>query len=540
VTSIDRTASPQTVSSLLDAIEKETLAIPEFQRDFVWTPSQIAELLRTVARDWPCGTFLMQESPRDQFACRAVDGAPTLRRTPSLVVLDGQQRLTALYHAVREKGDETYYITMREALAADELEDDHVQYKKTQRFRSLYPDLATEARSGVARIATLARDDEFFRWVAFLEESERPKAIKFRATSLPGLKHYSIPCVVLPRDTPLEAVAKIFETINRTGVRLDVFDLMVAKLHPHNFPLRDRDRDAIAEHPSLDEYDVAGLELLRLIALREHLRQTEARSKGHSVAIKGIRRSDVIQLSAEVVAKDWAAAVKDSAAALRFLAIQCGVASPALLPSRSMLLPVAANIASARTPKQKNLLQKWFWNSCASQTHAQGANTQVVADAKRIRSALTAGSWETDVQGAREALSAISEPRKRNEILLRGVCCALVMRGALEPRTGAPLAEVSEPLDIVPLFRARSAPSSLSREIESIANHIIVSASTRRRMGNGSPSELVQSGVLTKAGLQSQLVSWAALQRDDLAKHVDVRGDLLRTLCGELMGEDTP
>src|SRR5262249_29264657 len=158
---IDRGGTPHAVSSLLDAADKETLGIPEFQRDFVWSPQQIAELIRTVARDWPCGAFLIEEPSEPLFACRAVDGAPRLRKPPTLIIVDGQQRITALYHALRERGDETYYVTMREAMREGELEDEHVQYKNAERYRKLYPDLSSEARAGIARVATLANDDAF-------------------------------------------------------------------------------------------------------------------------------------------------------------------------------------------------------------------------------------------------------------------------------------------------------------------------------------------------------------------------------------------
>ena len=95
------------------------LGLPDFQRSFIWTPSDVVELLRTVARVWPCGTFLLQEGPQP-FACKPITGAPALKAEPKLLVLDGQQRITALYNAVREKGKETYYVDTAQLAAADE------------------------------------------------------------------------------------------------------------------------------------------------------------------------------------------------------------------------------------------------------------------------------------------------------------------------------------------------------------------------------------------------------------------------------------
>lgn len=530
--SVDRTGTPHAVSTLLEAVDKQKLGIPEFQRDFVWSPSQVAELLRTVARDWPCGTFLMQEGPQDLYACRAIEGAPSLRRAPTLIILDGQQRITALYHALRERGSEIYYVDLRAGMQAGELEDEHVAFKKAERYRKLYPDLAAEALAGVARVGTLARDEEFFKWVGCLDESERQNAIRFRATQLQGFKHYSIPCVVLLDDTPLQAVAKIFETINRTGIELDAFDLMVAKLHPRKFFLRDKNKQAVAEFPALDQYGVAGIELLRSVALREHVRQAESRAK--PVTVKGVRRSDVIDLPAEIVQADWEPVVRDTAHALEFLSKECGVVAPALLPSKSMLLPIAAVISEVKSKRHRAILRKWFWHSSFAQTHAQGANTRVVTDAKQLRAALAAGVLDMPQESDASAAEIIGESRTRNEILLRGLACALAWRGALEPRLELPLADVQDELDVVPLFSPRCAASLGVSDAHAIANYIVVSVGTKRLMGNHPPSALVTKKVLTRKGLESQQVPWAAITRDDWDRFYKARSSALLDVRGEV------
>jgi hypothetical protein len=41
------------VHDLIEMIDRGDLALPEFQRDFIWQPPQVADVLRTVARRWP-------------------------------------------------------------------------------------------------------------------------------------------------------------------------------------------------------------------------------------------------------------------------------------------------------------------------------------------------------------------------------------------------------------------------------------------------------------------------------------------------------
>ena len=62
------------VRELVALIDDGKLAIPDFQRRFVWRPPQVADLLVSVARRWPIGSLLLLEGPQD-FAARALEGA---------------------------------------------------------------------------------------------------------------------------------------------------------------------------------------------------------------------------------------------------------------------------------------------------------------------------------------------------------------------------------------------------------------------------------------------------------------------------------
>ena len=54
------------LSALVSAVKNYEIGLPEFQREFVWRPNQIADLLLSVARGWPIGSFLLLEmDPQD-------------------------------------------------------------------------------------------------------------------------------------------------------------------------------------------------------------------------------------------------------------------------------------------------------------------------------------------------------------------------------------------------------------------------------------------------------------------------------------------
>ena len=60
--------------------------------------------------------------------------------------------------------------------------------------------------------------------------------------------------VTLSEDTEGGAICTIFETLNRTGVKLGVFDLLTARFWPKSVNLRTLWEKARAEHPILDEF----------------------------------------------------------------------------------------------------------------------------------------------------------------------------------------------------------------------------------------------------------------------------------------------
>lgn len=81
--------------------------------------------------------------------------------------------------------------------------------------------LEKQAKAGVTPVSVVRDDPAFLRWTKYLSDDDQEKAFAARDKHLSGLKSYFMPSVILPRGIPLSAVAKIFETINRTGMRLD-------------------------------------------------------------------------------------------------------------------------------------------------------------------------------------------------------------------------------------------------------------------------------------------------------------------------------
>ena len=178
-------------------------------------------------------------------------------------MLDGQQRLTALYLALGDRSsDEVYIVDFKRLREDGELSDEHIRAVRRRTFNSKYPETARRAEDGLLTIAEAANNGLFAQWERHLPAEQQAGAFRVRDELLGGLSEYSVPAVRLHRDIELGALAKIFETIKRTGERLAAFDLMVARLYPHDFQLVDRWGEARTRHAEFEQFDVDRLELL--------------------------------------------------------------------------------------------------------------------------------------------------------------------------------------------------------------------------------------------------------------------------------------
>ncbi|MBK6532955.1 MAG: DUF262 domain-containing protein [Deltaproteobacteria bacterium] len=87
---------------LLEEIQRGVLQLPDFQRSWVWDDERISDLVASVSQAWPVGAVLLLECGGDvQFKARPVEGAPENPGRERRLILDGQQRLTALYSTLR-------------------------------------------------------------------------------------------------------------------------------------------------------------------------------------------------------------------------------------------------------------------------------------------------------------------------------------------------------------------------------------------------------------------------------------------------------
>ena len=450
---------------------------------------------------------------------------------------DGQQRSTAVYHAFGDHSKETYYVDLGALVTDSELDDDHLRYEKASSFNRRFPNVGAMAEARIAKVSTLVDALAWQQWLNFLPDPEKENLVELKEGQLPGFSNYEIPALRLDRSAKddLAAVAKIFETINRTGQRLATFDLMVARLYPSSFYLKSqwdaaRESFEIFAQFNLDEDD--GIEVLKVIALREHLRQ---RAAGERLTVKGVREGDVLALPSDLVIQEWPLAVRALVSALQFVSTRCGAVHKTLLPAPALLL-VLADALHPETPQRDGLesdLERWYWATMFRQEYAQGANTQAVRDAQEIR------AWQQDadatparINAFRVDSDALLDGRRRNEQLLRGILGLSVARDARDWVTDVRFQETAEALEAHHVFPSAFLQDHYRGEKDPVVNFCVLTKSTNASLRDKIPKDVLLDPAVKHAAVTSHVAIDLTHLKEDAAVAGDPAAYIQRFLEG--------
>jgi uncharacterized protein with ParB-like and HNH nuclease domain len=94
----------ESLQSLLSKAHERHLVLPDFQRDFVWKPSDVTKLISSLLNGYPIGGLLFMENS-GVYGYRVLDGVPDQSaakkkdKQGTVLILDGQQRVTSCYRA---------------------------------------------------------------------------------------------------------------------------------------------------------------------------------------------------------------------------------------------------------------------------------------------------------------------------------------------------------------------------------------------------------------------------------------------------------
>jgi hypothetical protein len=475
---------------LLDQVDQGQLALPDFQRSFVWDANATRELISSIIASYPAGSLLLLQGGAHVFKPRAVEEAPPLNSEPPYLVLDGQQRLTALYQAFAGKGSHRFFLNIRELLDGYDLDDAVEVYHWTKVARwSTLDGQATDLMLPMSQLRNYAF------WVMDIvtnRESAGDDRHKLQASLLEIEKEYvkpvelyQFPVTTLAATTPAEAVCNIFETLNRTGVKLSVFELLTARAFAKDIHLRELWAASREARPILDDFGIDPYYVLQVIA------QWQRKSPKRSVVLALDPESDI--------APAWDSAVESLANVLTMLRDECGVLVAKWLGYYTMLItlaavwPVVYETGGPAIGARRAKLQQWFWCASFMGRYDNAANNNTEQDTQVL------AAWLRGKGSAPEVVSAFSfDPQRWRDITgrqraLYRTTIALSMRHApLDFHEAKPLNKLiidGESVDDHHIFpRKFLTDTGHVGAVDSVLNHTLIDKITNIRIGGNAPS----------------------------------------------------
>jgi hypothetical protein len=371
---LDLSVETWTVRYAMGLVTNGGLGLPDFQRRFEWTASDVKAYLSTVLAGLPSGTLMIAENFSLQVLLRELEGAPKLfsEALDVRVLLDGQQRLTSLYQALYDVGPDRYAVDFTALTQGAELLQDNVVIASSARQWDQYYAQAAGAGRVLVPFSALATSSDFFGWLHSIERPRWPNMIsdealgRIFADHVHPMETYKIPVTSLGGKLDLSTIAQVFERTNKWGQRLDAFDLLVARLQGGGWSLRHAWDEARQEYPEIARvFGDNGLCTVSAISLLHR---------------SDIRRSAVLSLPPKEVAKYWTEAVEATRDVARLLLSE-GVRKPDLLPYEAVAITmIAARMVGASPSK----LIQYFWMCGANRRYEVASNTTAVADFRQI------------------------------------------------------------------------------------------------------------------------------------------------------------
>lgn len=214
------------ISTILDHIDSGHMALPEFQRGYVWNRDQVRGLFDSLYRRHPVGGLLVWVTESRTATHRG--GGPLAPGVVKLL-LDGQQRMTSIYGVVRGRppkffdGNAQTFTGLRFHLEAEIFEFYQPVKMKDDPLWIDVTELMQKGTAGLGEFVT--------RLSARPELSSRVGDYVARLSKLLGITDVDLHVEeVTGADKSLDIVVDIFNRVNSGGTKLSKGDLALAKI----------------------------------------------------------------------------------------------------------------------------------------------------------------------------------------------------------------------------------------------------------------------------------------------------------------------
>ncbi len=562
------------IIKLMEGIQAGKIQLPDFQRGWVWDDNRIKALIASITSSFPIGAvmFLSYGNPKVRFQCRMIEGAPDLKVEPEDLILDGQQRLTAIYAAMysknsvktkNERGKEIdcyYYMDIEKALNPSfERIDAIISVPKdkiiTSNFgRRVDLDLRTpedEYRQKLFPLNIIFSNSEIRQWQRGYDRFYINDAIaqdnytKFGAEILAKLLQYQIPVIAMEKETPIEAICQVFENVNTGGVSLTVFELVTATFAMNDFHLR--------EDWNMRREKFLSGDILNVLTSTDFLTACTLLASYKRGGIVSCKRKDVLDLNLS----EYMACVEELTAgfieAEKFLNAE-RIFSSKNLPYSAQLIPLSVLLtlmADKNNSAFREKLRQWYWCGVFGEKYGGTGESVYVDDVTEF---MTWMEYPDDPPKTIKNFSfnpmRLKDLQTRNSAAYKGFMALILKNSARDFISGMRMDLAlykSEEFDIHHIFPRKHCERRLYKKLkfDCIINKTPITSKTNKIIGSKAPkdylSEIINKYQVSRPNLSGYLAShWINIDllfEEEFNEFIAARAGLLLDAVEKVTGK---
>lgn len=394
-------ARDRKVEEWFQKIRSGEIKLPRFQRPQAWDKNRVCSLLDTVTKNLPLGVTLLLNVDEEKFVSRYLVSAPETGGRVTEHLLDGQQRLTALWRALNNNyEDVTYflYLTKYDQNKGKETSSESevwftTRWDKTGKRMPLWADSPAECLSrGLIPMNLLRPGDissEITAWLTAALASSEPlsdidnyknelymwmnnraeidKAISsYRET----IAHFNLPFLALPSQTDKDTALQVFINMNTNSKPLSQYDIIRAEIEGvRGVSLDDYQNSLNKKHPNIHYY----FELPYLILATSALMQDKLPNQ-----------RGMWDMSKDAMVSNWESMESGLSKMAIFMENQ-GIYDQNRLPTNAVLSVIAALYKYIPENldlrgRYEILLRKYLWSSFFTDRYENSAATHAYSD----------------------------------------------------------------------------------------------------------------------------------------------------------------
>jgi hypothetical protein len=247
---------PSKVGDLLTDVKNGKIGLPDLQRPFVWSDSKVRNLLDSMLKGYPIGYIMLWESPQDFDNVSHIGLGEKIYKAPRDLVIDGQQRLTALLASmlgikIKDSEYRERYVKISYNPLSRELDVWNYAHEKDPEWINAISDIFVADNEHT--IARMRREyikgvnDKRKKNEQFILSEDEEISVEENINDLLDLNIYSLPTLKINTKAGEEDVADIFVRVNSGGQKLTEKNFIETLLAVYDNDVHDKINNFCAE-----------------------------------------------------------------------------------------------------------------------------------------------------------------------------------------------------------------------------------------------------------------------------------------------------